>query len=272
MVDIIEEIKRQQPFRSVLIIKSVEPLKARGAISGESFLVMSSEGKLYKLRYCSDENKAKEIEENIRLNPIAPKFYGREHRFLLFDWIEGEIPKPSPEIAYQVGKIMGEAHALEKIREDKDADDFFNDLLIKVGKANVFEEKIINRIKETYLKFKEKLKVDVVLEFHDVHYKNFKIDKDGTLYYVDEDGFGYKLKGLGLVKPLLKKDAWLKDYKKEFRKGYNEHHSDDYFDKDYQKFVLFVQLIRSISSKVQKPEIQGYSDYSKEKELILGML
>lgn len=272
MEDTIKEIKSKQPFKSILTIKSIEPLQARGAISGESFLVISNEGKPYKLRCCSDENKAKEIEKIIRLNPAAPKFYGREDRFLLSDWIEGEHPKPSPEMAYQIGKLMGEVHALENIRDDKKADNFFNDLLTNISKKNIFDEKTTNRIKEAYFKLKEKLKIDIVLEFHDMHHKNFKVDKDGKLYYVDEDGFGHKIKGLGLVKPLLKKNNWLKGYEKEFWKGYEEHHSKDYFDKDYQKFVLFVQLIRSISSKVQKPNIEDYSDYSKEKKLILGML
>jgi hypothetical protein len=108
----------------------------------------------------------------------------------------------------------------------------------------------------------------VVLEFNDVHQSNFIKDKDGTIYYVDEEGFSYRIKGLGFAKPMLT-SKWMKTQQERdaFWKGYNEHHSSDYFDADYQKFIYFVQLVRTIAVRTETG-----ADYSKEKLWLLEIL
>ena len=51
------------------------------------------------------------------------------------------------------------------------------------------------------------------------------------------------LEALGFIEGIIKTE----EQKEAFWKGYHEHHSSDYFDKDYQEYVTFVQLIRSLS-------------------------
>jgi len=50
------------------------------------------------------------------------------------------------------------------------------------------------------------------------------------------------------IEKIVKKESQLK----AFWDGYKEHHSNDYFDKDYQNFVTFVQLVRSLAVKCRK--------------------
>lgn len=265
-----KEILRQQPFRRIIKIIDVKSLKGRGAISGKSFMVISSTRKKYKLRYCGDLRKAKEIERNVKLLPKAfPKFYGREGRYLLFNWIEGEhLTTETPlEICYKIGKLVGEAHALKDM-EKKDEDSFFYNRLKIIKKTKIFDTKTLAKIELTYKKFKEKLKLDITLEFNDIHPGNMIMTKKEEVYYIDEEGFGHKIKGLGFAKPFLT-DKWMKkkEQKEAFWKGYNEHHSSDYFDKDYEKFILFLQLIRTIATRIRTG-----NDYSKEKAILLKIL
>jgi len=72
-------------------------------------------------------------------------------------------------------------------------------------------------------------------------------------------------KGLGLVKV----GRWLKDKSQQeaFWKGYNEHHSGDYFDKDYQEFVVFLQLLRTIVTRIGTK-----GNYEKELKQLKAMI
>lgn len=266
-----EEILRQQPFRDFIIIKKVISLKAEGAISGETFKVISSEKKAYKLRYCTSSFKARTIERNVKLFPKAfARFYGREGRYLLFDWIEGNTisNKVPPEDCYQIGKLVGEAHALEELDTSQKVDFLFEERFKEISKSGIFSKETLAKIELKYKELKKDLKLDIVLEFNDIHHGNLMKDKNGRIYFVDEEGFGHKIKGLGLAKPLITK-GWMKykDQQDAFCRGYNEHHSSDYFDLNYQRFVAFLQNVRTIATRIRT----GY-DYSQEKEMVLGMI
>ncbi|MGV8168540.1 MAG: hypothetical protein ACP5N3_00620 [Candidatus Nanoarchaeia archaeon] len=264
-----EEIIEIQPFVSKIgRINSAESLLGPSAVSGTSFFI-TAKNKKYKLRCCEHELAAKKLEKNVSLlSKYFPKFMGREGRFMLFKWIDGkELLEPSIKDCYLIGKMMGEAHALELEDKEKTPDAFFYNRVEKL--KGVFSEHLIRRIVKKYEKFKEKLKIKVVLDFNDVHQKNFIKEKEtGKIYFVDEEGLDYKIKGLGLAKPFLT-SKWLKtkEEREAFWKGYKEHHSNDFFDKDYQEFILFMQLIRSISTKIKTGR-----DYSKEQAKLLEII
>jgi thiamine kinase-like enzyme len=265
-----ELILRQQPFRKILKILAVESLAGEVSRSGESFKVTSNTGAKYKLRYCNSLLRAREIERNVRLLPRTfPPFYGREGRYLLFGWIEGKtLTKDiSLEDCYALGKLVGEAHALEQIKHE-DPDSYFQERLKVLTSKGICTSKEMARIEARYQELKEKLKVDVVLELTDLHPDNFMKDNMGRIYLVDEEGFMHSIKGLGMIKLFLTK-TWLKtkEQQEAFWKGYHEHHSSDYFDKDYQKFITLVGLVQSIAAKYQ-----GGRDYTKFKEKLLQLL
>ena len=232
--------------------------------------MISSGGKPFKLRYCKSLRQAKRIERNVHLFPRAfPHFYGREGKYLLFDWLEGEqLTKPIlPEYCYQIGKLLGEAHSIEEVTTKKTVDTFFLSFLQDIHKARIFNQKTLAQLEETYQRLKGKMKMDVVLEFHDVHPANFLVYRN-KIYFIDEDGFDYKVKGLGLAKPLLTK-KWITttEQKEAFWKGYNEHHSSDYFDRDYQHFLNFLALLRKLAVMIRTRR-----NYAQAQEELLQFL
>ena len=276
--EIINQILHIKPFSQFLKIKEIKSLKGHGAISGESFLVVDESNNQFKLRVCSTEEQAKRIENNVKLLPHAfPKFYGREGLYVLFEWVEGELlynilSKPiSAEICYQIGKLVGEAHQLNDINHSKSADKFFYSLTKTLDENAGFDKVLLEKIIQKYKKLRDKITVDVVLEINDIHPRNFVIQNSSNpenikIYFVDEDGFGHKIKGLGMAKPLFIEGLIkTKEQTEAFWKGYTEHHSKDYFDKDYQEFVTIVQLVRSmvIRSKNGK-DISDLIDLIKE--------
>ncbi|MBI2666678.1 hypothetical protein HYX13_03645 [Candidatus Woesearchaeota archaeon] len=248
-MDLIELIKQERPFAPSLQIKQIISLESKAAISGESFQIIDAIGKKYKLRRCENEEKAKEIEAHVRRLPrYFPRFYGRDRYYLLFEWMDGELFQDmeniSPEICYKVGKIMGEAHALEELDPHKKVGKWYAGRFREIKKAGILDEENLAKVQLFYKNHRKKLQLDVVLEFHDAGLPNLMY-KEGRVYYVDEGGFGKKVKGLGLTKPL----RWMKTagQKEAFWRGYNEHYSSDYFDNDYQRFMEFLQLLRTLA-------------------------
>jgi hypothetical protein len=259
---LIQRILKDKPFSDFLKIKDIKSLAGHGAISGESFLVIDEHNKKYKLRLCSTTKQAKRIERNVKILPHAfPKFFGRDGNYVLFEWVEGELfydvlSKPIPdEVYYQMGKLVGEAHELNDINTSKSADSFFESMIKNIIDVKQVEQSLIDKITRRYEELRDKLKIDIVLEINDIHPRNFIIKNRSNpnktkIYFVDEDGFGHKIKGLGLAKPFFI-EGLIKTNKQRnsFWKGYKEHHSNDYFDKDYQTFVTFVQIVRSMAAR-----------------------
>lgn len=250
-----QEILRQQPFHQLIKIIKAEHLEGRGAISGETYKLTATNGRNYKLRYCNKLRLAHEIDRNVRKLPRTfPPYYGREGRFLLFDWINGEhLTKPlSLNECYQIGKIMGETHELKEIDEDRSVEKAFEKMMREIEEAKIFDQHELQQINTHYHHLRAKLQIDITLDLHDVHIGNLMKDKNGRVYFIDEEGFSHRMKGLGLAKPLLiNKIIGTKEQQQAFWKGYEEHHSKDYFDKDYQTFVHVHQLIRSIRTRIK---------------------
>jgi hypothetical protein len=256
-----ELILRQQPFRSVLIIKEVEDLEDQKAKSGESFKVTSNQGKAYKLRYCFKLTRAWELEKNVKKFPKAfPRFYGREGRYLLFDWLTDgktfdELGRPPNEDeCYQIGKLMGEIHQLSETTDSKKMFAHFHEYLDYIRLSKAVDERAITHLKQRLEELKEKLKVDVVLDYKDAQAKNIMLDvKHKRVYFIDEDGLNRTAKGTCLD-PLLKRLVKTPEQQRAFWKGYKEHHSNDYFDKDYAALCHILNRIFLIKRKIEKKQ------------------
>ena len=109
-----EEILSQQPFRRILRIAKVNSLLGINSLSGDTFQVIGSDKKIYKLHYADKLSEAKQVENNVLLFPqIFPKFHGREGRYLLFDWIEGRmLTKEDKDLSIykKLGELCADVH------------------------------------------------------------------------------------------------------------------------------------------------------------------
>ena len=250
----LEEIKRQQPFRNVLIIRDAIALDTLRGHSGQSFKVISNTGKPFKLRYCFTLRVARSIERNINIFPNAfPRFYGREGRYLLFDWINGTdllTKEISLSEAYQIGKLLGEINEGGEKVNDRKLRAFYQICFKEIREEKIFDNEIINKIEALFLDLMKRLDIDIILDIQDTHPKNFVVDNHSKkVFYVDEEGLTHGVKGTGIntfLQHFLKNDSAKKE---AFWKGYNEHHSNDYFDRDYRKLTIILQNIRMIYVK-----------------------
>lgn len=265
----IEDIKRKNPFN--LKIQKIVPLDSPNAMSGETFCIYTTKGKKYKLRYCEDLKKAKRIAKNIKLIPEAfPKFYGQKGRFLLFEWIEGkEPPKKLPlKFCYELGKMVGKAHASNKKNVKFDIDYLFIEKLKRLKKSRAMKEKEIKLIKKLYNSLRNKVSINAVVEFHDLHNGNFIVSKKGKLFFIDEEGFTESIKGMGLSKPLFE-FGWMKSQKQKdaFWKGYKKYQDNSFFEGDYKDFIGLIYAVRVIGLR----HIEG-REYAKEKKYLLDLI
>ena len=122
-------ILKQEPFKHVMRIKELKPLyDPMNAVSGQAFWIKSREGKEYKLRYCKKLKDAWGISKNAKRWPhIFPKFYGREGRYLLFEWVPGpELTKKEPLSLYEkLGELAGEVHEFDEEISPRKAKKYF---------------------------------------------------------------------------------------------------------------------------------------------------
>lgn len=258
----IEEILRQQPFHHILRIVKAESLEGTAASSGETFKIWGNNGKVYKLRYADGLLNAREMERNVKAFPqMFPKFYGREGRYLLFDWVEGRtlsLGDTDPQIYRKLGEFCADVH---------------NANLIKSGSANRFFFLQLNAIPETILTKDQRVKViqkyesliekidyDLIIDLQDMHARNFIIDKKNRIYLVDEDALVHRIKGAGIAKAFLR---WIATPEKRqaFWQGYTSKHSNDYFDKEYEMLVNIVEYVRGISSGVARNDKYTIESY-----------
>jgi spore coat polysaccharide biosynthesis protein SpsF (cytidylyltransferase family) len=220
----IEEIKRQAPFSSIMIIKDVEPLTK--GISKSTFKITATNGKLYKLRYCDSLRIAWRIQRNVKkFEHMFPKFHGREGRFVLFDWIEGpELPKQPPlEVFKEMGELYGEIHELNEEADFEKAERFFR--------------KVVHYLLE-----------HSIIEKDNIH--NVKIDpKKDRLVIIDEEGIAHKVKGLGMARNFTL--FFTEEQRTAFMEGYNTKHSGDYFSEEYEDFMKLYVLTRNVYTKAR---------------------
>ena len=260
----IREILTHQPFKSITKgILKVESMYGKGGgkgISGITFKLIVSNGRKYKLNYTNDLKRAKQIEKatisieealhKSKLKKITPTFYGRENRFLLFEWIEGTELKENMKVSdcHRLGQMCAEVHRLNQFKK-YDMDKLFIPRIKRIPN-NIFSNEEKSRIKSVYYELKKKIDADIVLELNDLSPKNFIRDKNQNIIYVDEGGIQHTIKGIGFVKPCL--NLFSEKQRKAFLKGYNSILPIDFFDKDYEKFVSIVQSTIMIDTTIKE--------------------
>lgn len=268
-----KEILAQSPFKRVIKgIRKIESLYGTAAESGNTFKLFAKNGKAYKLNYAEDLLTAKRIEKNVkRFQHIFPKFYGREKRHLLFDWLKGRelTKKENLEVYVKLGQMCADIHKANISSgryEEWDVEKYFTKRLNKI-RESILSPKEKEKINKKYKELKNRIKFDIVVEINDIHAKNFMIDKNQNIFLVDEDGMDHRIKGLGFAKPLL--NWFKKEQKMAFFQGYQEKHHLDYFDKDYKDLITIIECVRAIRyrSETGKPLEKYSKELKKLKEL-----
>ncbi|NQU79214.1 hypothetical protein HQ545_05605 [Candidatus Woesearchaeota archaeon] len=265
-----EKILYQEPFRKQMRIKEIESLLSSSAWSGTAYKVTAKDGKKYKLRYFKRLRTAWSIEKSAREHPdVFPKFYGREGRYLLFEWIEGpELSKLSLKTCKELGRICGEVHEVaEELPASKGRKIFAG----YVKKLKPFlDKKTLDKLMELYDEKISKIDCVVVKEISDMHSGNFKYNpKTKRLVMIDDEGITHRIKGVGMYKAFIK---WMKaKEKKAFLEGYNETHSSEYVTDEYHDFLTFWVIVKDLQNKSimgvdHTKQLNAFNEYmSKQK-------
>jgi hypothetical protein len=214
----LEAVRADRPFSSSMEISEIISLEGIGATSGEAFQVLDSEGRRFKLRSCASVARATRIERNVKhMARGLPQFMGRDRNYLLF-----------------------------------------KSLIRTLKKTKRVPRDFLRRLKRHHKLLRGSREIPVVLEIGDFHPRNFMFDAVDDPeavrgWFVDEAGFTYRIKGLGLAKPLFtEKLIKTPEQLDAFWQGYGEFHSNAYFDADYQAYVAFVQRVRTLASKAKR--------------------
>lgn len=260
-------IIKDRPFSNLIKVTPIEDLISyRDGIlmkSIRAFKVQDFNKLFYKLRVYNSIDYAKQRETKIRLAPqFFLKFYGRYKNYLLLDFLQGttlvNIKDPSLDIFFKIGEMCGEINKL-KINGKKEAELSFHKQIKYILRKKVISAEDYSIILRTYEKLTQKIEHDIVLEIFDITRNNFMIDSQNKVYFIDEDGIDYKVKGFGFVEPLLR---WFnKEQKKIFFEGYNAVNSTAFFNSDYEKFVYFLYYVEKIWLRIRA--VSDYSDMLK---------
>jgi hypothetical protein len=245
------KIRIQEPFIRTMRIKELLPLENTGAISGETFHIIAKDGKEYKLRYCDSLVKAWRVERSVNKLPgLFPKFYGREGRYLMFEWLPGgTLTEDTPIKRYEeLGILYGQIHELDEKGDFKQARKQFDKIVAYLLEKGIIEARTRDKIISLYDQKSTKVKHAVVLEYTDLHLGNVMVNpRTNRLVLIDEEGLNHKVKGLGMMKAFLK---WFtKEQHDAFMRGYGKAHDTSYFNQEYEDFIKFYFRVRDVYIK-----------------------
>lgn len=252
---LIRKILEDRPFAGKIAIKDIVQVgdSPEGhALSGTAFWITAEDGSRYKLRACSTEKRAIQIEATIKELPhIFPVLYGRDRNYLLFEALSGYrnvTKKELAENARKIGRMSAEIHQVQAISEH-DPDKYFFSRLDWLRDNGHIDDGFYNEIVRAYQKSLAKITRRLGLDLNDIHEGNIMINKEGNILFVDEDGFAFRIKGLGLAKLLKKLNH--EGELKEFLAGYTEVANGEFLTPEYIYHLEIVETIRAIYTKLK---------------------
>lgn len=237
-------IKRENPFPN-LNLAVLEPLGLphRG-FTGQVFKVKSAKGKFYKLRRCDDEKEALRIAKYSKLAQAhIPQFYGRDRRYLLFDFIDGRCLADDLMLkdCHAMGRIYAKVHKIKVKGNLKQEFRYIIGWTGKLLRAKVISQNEHDKIIGTLNSMKKDIDKSLVLEIFDLHPDNF-MAANNRVFLIDEGGMHITFRGIGFMKAFEKLS---KEQQKEFLNGYRSIASLDYLSKEHETFVMLAALISS---------------------------
>jgi|TARA_Y100000310_G_C20460866_1_gene705292 hypothetical protein len=226
-------------------MKRLHSESKKGGWSGETYLV-EEKGKKYVVRKCKTLKKAKHyetIEKKFGKYKILPKLIRRNKKNVIYEYIEGRDLKhnESIKIINQVGKI---AAIVNKIKSKESSKTRFNKQLTDIK----FNKEKIKVIKQIYKNLESQLKPKTTWDLNDLNSDNFRINKEGQVYFVDIEAIKSRVKLYCIGKGFMR---WFKTKKEQenFKKGYNSISSVKFFTDKYKDFIDFNFLIEELRYK-----------------------
>jgi hypothetical protein len=284
-----DAILREQPFAPRVTLVRIEPLSETEAHSGRAFLASAADGQRYKLRVCPDERRAREMEAHVRRLPhVFPALLARRGRYLLIELVPGESPSDRKQLrpySRRLGRLYAEIHRegelrglrgraiarLESLRQRAQ----LARQVRALRRSGVVDPALAGDVAAAIRTWRRRHGTPVALEPHDAHKANFMIDPVGELRYVDEEGLGYGIRGIGLAKLLSDrterpKSRGRREEWDEFLAGYGEVADAGFLTPDYRDYVRVLELVRSIEFKLRREArlFKVESEVSELRELV----
>ncbi|MBW2046053.1 MAG: hypothetical protein JRI96_14420 [Deltaproteobacteria bacterium] len=243
-----EKIKKDRPFLSLVNISNIKKMSVYGNPErklfsyGLSVQIRGSKGQCYKLRVSPSIKVAKEYERIIRsVRHIFPKFYGRDRNYLLFELLDGRTldEDEKPDVFFKIGKMCAEISKYKAgPNKKRELESYYCKLIRTLLQKKTISQKDYHKILDSYEYLVQKIEYDVVLVITDIKKANFMLDSHGKLYFIDEDGVDYNIKGFWFDRLDFNKEQY-----KAFFKGYDSVDSLCFFNKKYERLVAFISSV-----------------------------
>lgn len=265
-----------------------------GGLSWEVYL-LQYKGKRYVMRRCPSLKHAKQHEKlsnRLEKHGFLPKLLGRSGKVLLYHYIEGRDLKNN-EKAEAFKKLGMIAAHVNTIKSRGNPDRYFLGLLNELVKGKVtqtvkskrrvaldiqsgirrkLKEKALftkeqgNEIKKIYFYLRDFAKPKIVLDIVGINPGNFRLSKEGKIYFVDVDAVKSDFKGFGINRCFK---YFSKSVKKQesLRKGYESVSSMQFLNKEYRDLCNLSSLIRTINVACQTGK-----DYKKDIRTLLKLV
>ena len=260
-----QALLRGRPFADAVELVRLEPLAGAEAHSGGAFLAEARDGRRFKLRACTSEARAREIEATLRALPgFFPRLLAREGSLLLIEYLEGEPVVDRKQLrpwAHQLGRAYADIHRRGELHGPAGlARALFESLRMRVQfhrhlrALRATHPGLARRAARAWRTWSRAFGLPVALELRDAHKANFMIDARGSLRFVDEDGLMYAMRGMGLGKLLADPGARPGSPKRtrefySFCEGYSEAGDASYLTPEYCAYARLMELVRSIEFK-----------------------
>lgn len=245
-----KKIEKDKPFSDLINITHIEPLPVHysNISSMNAFKIKDSHGKFYKLRVESTSDIAERRERIIKaVSYFLPLFYGRDRKYLLFEFLQGRelvTENESLDIFFKIGTMYGE---INKLKYDGSKEEMEDKMCRKI--KFIFEKKIISVedytiVSTIYDELRRTIEYDIVLDVVDFSRSNFMIVSSNKVYLVDDNAIRYTIKGYGLIPQRL--PCVNEEQRKALLDGYKSVNSIDFLQKDYQKLLTFKYCLDKI--------------------------
>jgi fructosamine-3-kinase len=228
------------------------PETGGGGRSEQTYIVKDGDNK-YVLRKYKDKKEADEdayFSKKVGRLDIIPRFYGQDGKNLLFEYIEGRdlSKEESLDVFRQMGEISAKAH---RIKADKfNLDKRFLRNLGYLKRKKTIDAGGYKKIKRAYLSLKQELKPTVTLDVADIIPDNYRINKNGKVYWIDIEGLKPSLKGRGMGKAYLK---WFDETQKgAFKEGYEKIAPMDWFGKKYETLSKLYFIVHNTALRIKE--------------------
>ncbi len=265
--------KRMKQITKILKSGKISSLtSANGSgTTGEAHLA-EIDGKKYLLRICPNKKTADWyflLYHLFERYNIMPKLIDSGGKYLLFEFIEGRDlkKKENPKIIYEVGRLCA---IVNKQKYEGEYKDKFKEKLREITDKKIISGEKSKQVENLFDDLSNSLKIELSLDIGDATSDNFRLSKDGKIYFVDIEAIKYHMKGMCVAKAFYQ---WFRtpEERKIFLEGYESEHSTDFLTKDYLKLCYLIFLIQRIRFKFNKGETRPFKKaLEKLDELLRG--